>query len=156
MGATGTLSVHLIPSLNFGIGAFGDQLETKVFVNLDASVSTTLGVTAREKTKRLPRDEQIPARFARKGSPPIPDNSKSGSWLPSSLVLSRKEPANEASLVARADLPPASINGCFEADTGLSVNVGAEKDFFDLFSARSQIPLFNQSFKLFKVLNQLP
>lgn len=161
VGATGTVSVHIIPSLNFGISAFADQKKANVFVNVDASVSATQGVTATRQTKR---DEQIPAiRFARKGSPPIPDRPdhpadhdyKSDSLLPSPIVLS-PQPENELSVVARADVPPVSMDGCFEADTSLSVNVGADADFFNLFSATTQVPLFNKTFQLFKVLNQLP
>jgi len=162
VGATGTVSVHLIPSLNFGISAFADHKKVNVFVNVDASVSATLGVTATEQTKQIRRDEQIPAfRFARIGSPPIPDHptdhdSKSDSTLlPSPIVIS-PQPGNKLSVVARADVPPVSIDGCFEVDTGLSVNVGADADFFNLFSVTTQVPLFNQAFQLFKVLKANP
>ena len=48
-------------------------------------------------------------------------------------------------------------DGCFEADTRLSVNVGADADFFNLFNADTQLQLYTQSFQIFKVMNfQLP
>ncbi|TFK33758.1 hypothetical protein BDQ12DRAFT_614698 [Crucibulum laeve] len=46
---------------------------------------------------------------------------------------------------------PVSFGGCFEIGTGLDVNVGADGDFFGLFSASTSLSLFKKDFELFKV-----
>src|SRR5260221_5374858 len=126
---TGTVALHLIPSLNFGIGAFGNKVDTKVFLNVDVSVSATVGVLGTGSNQH-PRDEPIPPfRFDRKS-----------------------DLANDHSIAARADL----LSVCFNFDAGLSVNVGAASDFFNLFDATTQIALYNNTFPLLKVLRQFP
>ena len=43
------------------------------------------------------------------------------------------------------------LEGCFEIDTGIGVNAGADADFFGLFGVNTTVPLFTRSFALFKV-----
>lgn len=119
---TGTVALHLIPSLNFGIDAFGNLVETKVFLNVDASVSATIEVLGTG-SEQLPRDEPIPPlRFDRKS-----------------------DLANDPSIAV-----------CFQFDAGLSVNVGADSEFFNLFDATTQIALYNNTFSILKVIRQFP
>ncbi|KAJ3569321.1 hypothetical protein NP233_g5126 [Leucocoprinus birnbaumii] len=133
--ATGTVELHLIPSVNFGIDALAGTVSAEVFVDLDASATATLMGTATgaQQSVNLKRDA-----LSIRGSGPI-----------GGALFSKRTPQSDSGSSGDAG-SGASFGGCLDTKAGLSVNVGATGSFFSLFDASKSIALFNKDFKLFK------
>ncbi|KAG6867774.1 hypothetical protein C0993_011259 [Termitomyces sp. T159_Od127] len=67
----------------------------------------------------------------------------SSSFAPSSLSSALSPAARSHKLRSAAP-----FGGCIKVDAGLSVNAGADGDFFGLFNANTKVPLFNHTFEI--------
>ncbi|KAJ3981393.1 hypothetical protein F5890DRAFT_1417792 [Lentinula detonsa] len=121
--STGSLTAHLIPSLNLGVQALDNLASATVFLDLDASATMQLSLDAAAALSSVSVVASSPAAHA--------TASTTSSTTTSSTGL--------------------QLGGCVEIDTGLAVNAGADGKFFDLFDASTQVPLFSKEFVLFKV-----
>ncbi|EKM77468.1 hypothetical protein AGABI1DRAFT_76923 [Agaricus bisporus var. burnettii JB137-S8] len=128
--ATGTVEAHLIPSLNVGIDAFGGVAKAGVFVNLDASASVSLTVDATGPVVegKVNRREMM---------------VRGGGAMGAYYFNDKRTPTGGAT-------DDVSFGGCVEVGAGLSVNVGADANFFGLFDPFKKIPLFEKQFSLLK------
>ena len=192
--ATGTVEAHLIPSINFGVSAFGGTTEAEIFVNIDGSSSVTLSASAQENLGRRSATGQkhggeirgrglIGEAFFAKRSPgifgDIADDikgaaSSAGNAISSAAgavkdAVTGKEGSDGASDASSTAAPAAdtaapstdnssnsngdgtAFGGCADVNAGLSVDVGANAAFFNIFNPSTQLSLFSKTFPLFKV-----
>ncbi|KAJ7348268.1 hypothetical protein DFH08DRAFT_698175 [Mycena albidolilacea] len=137
--ATGTLTAHLIPSLNLGVSALGNKAKAQIFLNLDtqAALEMNLDGSASKTKVSLPL-----VKFPK-------------------LTISLQTATTD-------DSTTKSLGGCINVNGGISVNVGAEGSFFGkillfpfailfspatsgLFDKLANAKLFNKNFKIFTV-----
>ncbi|KAJ6602837.1 hypothetical protein DFH09DRAFT_1355028 [Mycena vulgaris] len=125
--ATGTLTAHLIPSLNIGITALGGKGDATIFLALDTSAALVLSLDASAEITQ-----------------PIANVT-----LPTS-----DETANTTVPAATAKRDDATISdsfgGCVQVVGGVDVNAGADGKFFDLFDKFASVSLFTKRFQIFK------
>ncbi|KAJ7929628.1 hypothetical protein B0H13DRAFT_2539771 [Mycena leptocephala] len=125
--ATGTIAVHLIPSLNVGISALGNKAKADVVLALDTSASLKLSLEA---SADLQKTISNPAA------------SKKNRRTTSSAAASPKSVSGRA--------VKTSFGGCFEVDAGIDLTAGANADFFGLFNKNKTFSLFSKNFVIFK------
>ena len=183
---TGKVEAHIIPTINFGVSAFGGKTEAGIFVDFDGSTIVTLSASAQDKIERRSlstreRGAEIRGRgmigdaFFGKRSPglfgDITDGIKGAASSVGDAVsdaagavkdaVTGSDAASDGSTTtapAAADTTApttngdgASFGGCADVTAGLSVNVGADADFFSLFSPSTKFSLFSKTFSLFQV-----
>lgn len=179
--ATGTVEAHLIPTIDFGVSAFGGTTKAEIFVSIDGSTSVTLDGSAQKNIgRRSPSTGDIRGRgligeaFFGKRSPgifgDIADDIKGAASGVANAVSSAAgavkgavtgtdgasdtgsaPAAAEDSAAPSSSTGSGSFGGCVDVSAGLEVDVGADAAFFSIFSPSTQFSLFSKSFSLFKV-----
>ncbi|KAJ6529813.1 hypothetical protein B0H19DRAFT_968217 [Mycena capillaripes] len=133
--ATGTLTAHLIPSLNLGIEALAGKGDATVFIKLDTSASLLLSLDASAEVSKT-----------------IGDNSTVVASVDATSVSDDADPTETAATTKRDDVATSgSFGGCVQLNAGIDIDAGAQGDFFGLFDDVAQISLFSKTFQLFKV-----
>ncbi|KAJ7075240.1 hypothetical protein B0H15DRAFT_956646 [Mycena belliarum] len=121
VNATGTITAHIIPSLNLGLTVLGGKVATAaVFIALDTSAALTLGLGASKAAKPAK-----PARRAARRAAPLVATSE---------------------VVKRA----AEFGGCFSVVGGVDVKAGVKGKLFKLFNKVESVSLFSKKFNVFK------
>ncbi|KAJ3886089.1 hypothetical protein GG344DRAFT_58099 [Lentinula edodes] len=145
--STGSLTAHLIPSLNLGIQALDNIASATVFLDLDASATMQLSLDAVDSAS-----VSVDNGESSSNSTTSTSNSTSTASSTSSAVSAYYSISSTTTTTSSTGL---QFGGCVEIDTGLAVNAGADAKFFDLFDASTQVPLFSKEFVLFKVNTEL-
>ncbi|KAJ3927693.1 MAG: hypothetical protein NXY57DRAFT_903430 [Lentinula lateritia] len=145
--STGSLTAHLIPSLNLGIQALDNIASATVFLDLDASATMQLSLDAVDSAS-----VSVDNGESSLNSTTSTSNSTSTASSTSSAVSAYYSISSSTTTTSSTGL---QFGGCVEIDTGLAVNAGADAKFFDLFDASTQVPLFSKEFVLFKVNTEL-
>jgi hypothetical protein len=147
--ATGSVSAHLIPSLNLGISALGGVADATVFLELDASAKMQLTLQAQASAATTVNG--LTRSRARAAVP----RSIGSDVLVTEVLAARDAKLGSLSLLSERELDArqagASFGGCFSINAGLGVNAGANAEFFGLFDTGTKVPLFNREFELLKV-----
>ncbi|KAJ3807523.1 hypothetical protein EV368DRAFT_40257 [Lentinula lateritia] len=145
--STGSLTAHLIPSLNLGIQALDNIASATVFLDLDASATMQLSLDAVDSAS-----VSVDNGESSSNSTTSTSNSTSIASSTSSTISAYYSISSTTTTTSSTGL---QFGGCVEIDTGLAVNAGADAKFFDLFDASTQVPLFSKEFVLFKVNTEL-
>ncbi|KAJ3912589.1 hypothetical protein F5877DRAFT_53831 [Lentinula edodes] len=145
--STGSLTAHLIPSLNLGIQALDNIASATVFLDLDASATMQLSLDAVDSAS-----VSVDNGESSSNSTTSTSNSTSTASSTNSAVSAYYSVSSTTTTTSSTGL---QFGGCVEIDTGLAVNAGADAKFFDLFDASTQVPLFSKEFVLFKVNTEL-
>ncbi|KAJ3862916.1 hypothetical protein EV359DRAFT_44147 [Lentinula novae-zelandiae] len=143
----GSLTAHLIPSLNLGIQALDNTASATVFLDLDASATMQLSLDAVDSASISVDNGESSSNSTTSTS-----NSTSTASSTSSAVSAYYSISSTTTTTSSTGL---QFGGCVEIDTGLAVNAGADAKFFDLFDASTQVPVFSKEFVLFKVNTEL-
>ncbi|KAJ7746534.1 hypothetical protein B0H14DRAFT_2406458 [Mycena olivaceomarginata] len=139
--ATGTLTAHLIPSLNLGVSALGNKAKAQIFLNLDTQAALEMNLDgSASKTKVV--------------NPPAIDNAPLPMAQPRTMsvfAVGQISRTHDLSFQTATtdDSTTKSLGGCINVNGGISVNVGAEGSFFGLFDKLANAKLFNKNFKIF-------
>jgi len=184
----GKVEAHLIPTISFGVSAFGGKTEAGIHVDFDGSTTVTLSGSAQDNIRRRSpsgRDgrkhgAEIRGRgmigevfFAKrsifgditdgiKGAASSAENaiSNAAGAVKDAVTgsdgasdgSSTTAPAADTTAPATNDTGDgASFGGCADVNGGLSVNLGADAEFFSLFNPSTQFSLFSKTFPLFQV-----
>ena len=126
--ATGSVEGHLIPTLNLGISAFDNKVQSQVYIALDSAAVLNISLEEVVTTQNLSsRHDPLDLEY---------DHSTDiGTVQPRSVT---------------------AFDGCFEVDAALDFNAGADADFFHFIHADDQQwTIFQQTFPLYKVIISL-
>ncbi|KAJ7182942.1 hypothetical protein C8R43DRAFT_868475 [Mycena crocata] len=137
--ASGSLTAHLIPSLNLGVSALGNKAKAQIFLALDTNAALTMnldGSASATKIKEINNgaaageeetgDEEL--------DPTTIDNAATG-----------EDATGEDTETTK------TIGGCVRVNGGINVKAGVEGSFFGLFNQVKSVSLFNKNFKIFEV-----
>ncbi|KAF5356431.1 hypothetical protein D9758_009519 [Tetrapyrgos nigripes] len=178
--ANGSVSAHLIPTLNLGVNALDGLVKANVFLNLDTSATLALSLegsagdiqvgkrtptppVARApivKSTSIPRAvaaakaareaEEFYRRTANNNSTESGNSTESSSKSNSNSTDVSDSSSNSNSTQSSSDDSSAGFGGCLQVLAGLDVNAGAEGNLFDLFDDSTQVSLFSKEFQLFQ------
>jgi len=180
----GKVEAHLIPTISFGVSAFGGKTEAGIHVDFDGSTTVTLSGSAQDNIRRRSpsgRDgrkhgAEIRGRgmigevfFAKrsifgditdgiKGAASSAENaiSNAAGAVKDAVTGSDGDGSSGTAPAADTTAPAtndtgASFGGCADVNAGLSVNLAADAEFFNLFNPSTQFSLFSKTFPLFQV-----
>ncbi|KAJ6451289.1 hypothetical protein C8R45DRAFT_1223870 [Mycena sanguinolenta] len=167
--ATGTLTAHLIPSLNLGVNAFGGKAEAQIFLNLDTNAALQLNLDgSASATKDITPPALASAEAASSadttddttaddGTTDTTDDSTDDTddTTTASTDDSADDSADSTDASADSTAPGSlttstSFGGCVGVNGGVDVNVGATGDFFGLFDKTASATPFSKSFQIFQ------
>ncbi|KAJ7052666.1 hypothetical protein C8F01DRAFT_1261454 [Mycena amicta] len=141
--ATGTVAAHLIPSLNLGISALGGIAKATVFIDLDTSASLKLSLEAGATAATTLLTKAPAAKATAKAVVAKATTTPTQSQVKAALAAAVAKKTGKRAVTA-------SFGGCFEVDAGVSVNAGADANFFGIFSKSAAKTLFKKDFEIFK------
>ncbi|KAJ6551974.1 hypothetical protein B0H19DRAFT_182463 [Mycena capillaripes] len=158
--ATGSIALHLIPSLNLGISALGGKAKAEIALSVDTSASLQLSLEASGNAETVIDKSTKGQETAtvHKTSTMHKSSQKSMHKATSTKAMMHKATSTKAmmqkpSVTAMAHKSRAvtgSFGGCFEIDAGVDVTASADADFFGLFSANKSVSLFSKNFVILK------
>ncbi|KAJ7113649.1 hypothetical protein C8R44DRAFT_741233 [Mycena epipterygia] len=154
--ATGTLTAHLIPTLNFGISALGGKGQANLFAALDTSAALVLSLDASAQISTTVGNSTTSANSTTDTNSTAfaPVSSADATAAKATAVSATAIDATEtgsAVAVKRADTTTSgSFGGCVAVNGGINVNAGATGDFFGLFDDTASVSLFTKNFQIFK------
>ncbi|KAJ7088827.1 hypothetical protein B0H15DRAFT_780532 [Mycena belliarum] len=143
--ATGTITAHLIPSLNLGVSALGNKAKAQIFLALDTNAALTMNLdasgditktAATDDTAAETTDETATDETATDGELEPIDNASTGGA------------ATDDTAVPDGTTTSKSFGGCVQVDGAINVLAGAEGSFFGLFNKVKSVPLFNKNFRI--------
>lgn len=161
--SSGTISAHLIPTIDLGLDALGGIASATVFLDLDASASLDLSLNATTSVSATINADPAASSTTASDSPSSSSASSSITATPAS-TSSVGTPAkrNARSAFKRRDtnaiadhtkrgatVAPIDVNGCVNVGTSFDVNAGAQGSFFNIFNDSTQVTLFSKQFTLF-------
>ncbi|KAJ7892507.1 hypothetical protein B0H14DRAFT_2335375 [Mycena olivaceomarginata] len=150
VAATGTLTAHLIPSLNFGVSVLGGKAKADIFLDLDTNTALQMNLDGSASATKVV-------------TPPTIDNSASSSpettsadatstaadiASPNDVCVQTTNTAADVATTSDTETTK-SLGGCINVNGGISINAGAEGSFFGLFDKVANARLFEKNFKIF-------
>ncbi|KAJ7437978.1 hypothetical protein B0H11DRAFT_1753194 [Mycena galericulata] len=131
--ATGTITAHLIPSLNLGVSALGGKAQATVFLALDTNAAVQLSLDGSASATKV-----IDPNAGAAGNGTVIDDGSAGN------STSTDDGSDTAATVTD------SLGGCVNVNGGINVNAGVDGDFFDLFDKTASVSLFSKDFQIFQ------
>ncbi|KAJ7479731.1 hypothetical protein FB451DRAFT_1086295 [Mycena latifolia] len=166
--ATGSLTAHLIPSLNIGLTVLGGKvananiflaLDTSaaLILNLDASAQITQSIAGTNSTTDGTATNSTTDGTATDSTT---DSTTDATTTDATIEATATDSGADATATDDADFvapikrddPTVStaFGGCVQVQGGIDVNAGAQGEFFHLFDDLVSVLLFSKKFEIFK------
>ncbi|KAJ7479627.1 hypothetical protein FB451DRAFT_1448692 [Mycena latifolia] len=164
--ATGTLTAHLIPSLNIGLTVLGGKAaNANIFLALDTSAALILNLDASAQiTQPIAGTNSTTDGTATNSTTDgtATDSTTDAKTTDGTIEATSTDSGADATATSDADVgfvaptkrddPTVStaFGGCVQVQGGIDVNAGAQGEFFHLFDDLVSVPLFSKKFEIFK------
>ncbi|KAJ7307836.1 hypothetical protein DFH08DRAFT_720040 [Mycena albidolilacea] len=147
--ATGTLTAHLIPSLNFGVSVLGGKAKADIFLDLDTNAVLQMNLDGSVSATKVVTPPTIDNSASSSPETTSADATSTAADIASPNDDSSSDAGGSTDLFQTDDETTKSLGGCINVNGGISINAGAEGSFFGLFDKVSNARLFEKNFKIF-------
>ncbi|KAF9494289.1 hypothetical protein BDN71DRAFT_1002679 [Pleurotus eryngii] len=142
ISAKGSIGVHIIPKIEFGISALKGLAKATVSLEVDADASVNLNLDASTHVGDDVISGRSPVISPASDDPPASDDR------PATHPISG-EPANTLNEVFRRD-SGASVHGCIKFEAGIDAGAAVNGKFFGLFDDDARLEIYKTRFDIYE------